>query len=83
MGEVGVTIRITPEDVNNLEKLKNNLKEEFNVEDIKEEPLAFGLKNLKILVIISDSSGGTDKLENQISNLSGVKDLEIEDVSLI
>lgn len=83
MGEVGVTMRITPEDMNNLERLKKNLRNKFNVKDIKEEPLAFGLKSLKMLVVISDSSGGTDKLENQISDLSDVKNFKVEDVSLI
>lgn len=85
MGDVGIAIKVMPSSPEvNLEEISNKIKEKINVQDFKIEPLAFGLKALKILVVVPDKEGAnTDKIENMIKEIEGVETVEIENVSLI
>lgn len=83
MGKVGISIRIMPESPEiNLDKILEKIKSSFRVEDSKTTPLAFGLKSLDILILTEDS-GGTDKIEEFIRNINGVASVEVISVSLI
>ena len=44
------------------------------------EPVAFGLKSLKIIFVMNENKGSTDELENRISVLEGVNSVEVTDV---
>jgi len=46
----------------------------------EQEPLAFGLKALKIIFVMDESKGGTDALEENISKIDGVNSVEVTDV---
>jgi translation elongation factor 1B (aEF-1B) len=47
-----------------------------------EEPLAFGIKALKILVSMpEDYEGGTDALEEAVRSVQGVEDVQVEAVT--
>ncbi|MEB3765801.1 MAG: elongation factor 1-beta, partial [Desulfurococcales archaeon] len=46
-----------------------------------EEPIAFGLKALKIIIAIpEETEGGTEKLEEFLKQVEGVEEVEIETV---
>ena len=47
---------------------------------IEQEPIAFGLVALKIIFIMDESIGSTEKLEDNISDIEGVQSVEITDV---
>ncbi len=44
------------------------------------EPIGFGLKSLKILFVMDESIGSTDKLEEKIKQLKDVESVEAVDV---
>ncbi len=44
------------------------------------EPIAFGLKALKITFIMDEKKGGTETLEEQINTIEGVQSCEVIDV---
>jgi elongation factor 1-beta len=44
------------------------------------EPIGFGLKALKILFVMDESIGSTDKLEEKIKQLKDVESVETTDV---
>jgi len=85
MGDVGITIKVMPSSPEiDLEEVSNKIKNMLNVQDSRIEPLAFGLKALKILIIVPDKQGAnTDKIEEMIKEIDGVETAETQDVSLI
>ena len=83
MGDVAVALKIMPTSPEvDLEKIKDEISSKTKVQDSKIEPLAFGLKQLKILVVIPDQ-GGTDKLEAELKSIEGVESVEVENVTLL
>ncbi len=88
MGKVGITVKVLPKDINvDLERIKEeivNLKEKLGAEsiEIKEIPIAFGLKAL-IVGIIREESLGTSGIEEEISKIEGVGEVTIESATLL
>ena len=84
MGSVAVIMRVMPESPEvNLEDLKRALKEKLpGIQDIKEEPIGFGLKSIKFIAIVNDAGGETDRLEKTLSAIPGVERAEILEVTL-
>ena len=84
MGEVIALIRIMPADIDSFETLKQKAKAAVpEAKRWEEEPLAFGLKALNIVITAEDKGGGTDALENKIKGIPGVGDVEVVAVTLI
>ncbi len=46
----------------------------------EQEPVAFGLKALKLLFVSDEAKGSTEELENKIKALEGVNSVEVVDV---
>tara|TARA_Y100000310_G_C20339836_1_gene649257 strand:- start:186 stop:464 length:279 start_codon:yes stop_codon:yes gene_type:complete len=87
MAVVIVTLKIMPEspetDLNNLEtQAKAKIIDFSETKEIKteQEPVAFGLKALKITFVMDESKGSTDSLEENIKNIDGVNSAEAVDV---
>ena len=87
MANVVITLKIMPESPEtNLEDLEKQAKEKIaafsgETETKTEiEPIAFGLKALKILFVMDEAKGATDDLEKQISESTGVKSVEVIDI---
>ncbi len=88
MGEVAATIRIMPESIDtSLENLKTAVEKAIpdgmRLHASQEVPVAFGLKALVMSVILSDSEGGTQPLEDAIACVPGVENVQVEQVGLI
>ncbi len=87
MAEIIMTLKIMPESPEtDLEALEAGVKSkiteavgesQFKVET---EPIAFGLKAIKISFVIDESKGSQDELENDISEMEGVNSVEVVDV---
>ncbi|MEM2025116.1 MAG: elongation factor 1-beta [Desulfurococcaceae archaeon] len=83
MSKVAVILRVLPEDISvSLEQLvaelKKKLPSQYSLEAWDEEPIAFGLKALRLLVLIPESTeGGTEPLEELIGQLPGVSQVEV------
>lgn len=84
MGSVAVILRVMPESPEiNLEDLKKALKTKLpSIQEIKEEPIGFGLKALKILAVVNDAGGETDAVEKSLNEVAGVERAEIIEVTL-
>jgi len=86
MGEVFVIYRISPEspEVNleeKVEKVKEIIEKEFpkvRFKEYKVEPLAFGIKILKIAVFMPDEGGIVDSLAEKIKEIEGIGEVEME-----
>jgi elongation factor 1-beta len=84
MGSVAVIVRVMPESPEvNLEQLKKELKQKLpGIHEIREEPIGFGLKALKLVVVVNDSGGETDAIEKSLNEVAGVERAEIVEVTL-
>lgn len=86
MADVVITFKIMPEGLDvDLNKIIDSIKKAVkkfggDVGRVEEEPVAFGLKTLKIIFVIDENKGSTDKLEEEISKLRGVKSVNVVDV---
>ncbi|NIO44651.1 MAG: elongation factor 1-beta [Candidatus Aenigmarchaeota archaeon] len=82
MGDVAVSLKIMPESPDtDLEKIKEDISKKIEIKDSKIEPLAFGLKALKILIIIPDE--GMKNIENEIRSIDGISEVEIESSTVV
>ncbi len=86
MGEVLATFKVMPEGVDEFEKAKQGVLEalkDYRVEDVKEEPIAFGLKALLVAIRLPDKEGEVDKIEEILSKVEGVESVELVGATLI
>jgi len=82
MGDVAVTLKIMPESPDiDLEKIKGEISKKIEIKDSKVESIAFGLKALKVLVVIPDK--GVDELKEDLKNIDGISEVDVESVTLI
>ena len=86
MARVVMTLRIMPDDVevdldDLLEKIKNVIPEGTDLGATETQPVAFGLKALRMNLSREESMGGTDDIEDAISAVEGVSQVEVERVS--
>ncbi|MAG72178.1 MAG: elongation factor 1-beta [Acidobacteria bacterium] len=87
MAKVVVTIKIMPEspevDLGKVEdEAKSKIKDFSDSEEMKseQEPIAFGLKALKLTFVSDEEKGSTDSLEEQLKTIEGVNSVETIDV---
>jgi len=84
MARVAVVLKLYPESPEiDLEALKARIKERlpegYSIEGSDEEPIAFGLKALKLIVSMpEDVEGGTETLESLLMSIDGVGQVEVE-----
>ncbi len=88
MGKVLVQMRVLPEGTDiSLSKLQKQITKVLptgvTINKVVEEEVAYGLKCLKVTVIMPDAEGGTEPVETAISEIKGVNRVEVEIVSLI
>ncbi len=88
MGKVAVSMRVMPtsEEVDTdalLKLIKNLVKGEYSLGNSQIEEVAFGLKAIRLIIIMDDKEGMMDRIENEIRKIDGVSEVEVEEVSLI
>ena len=74
MGDVAVTLRILPEDSDvDIKSVEENVRGTIggicNLASVETVEIAFGLKALKIQIIIPDADGEIDKIEGKLSSI--------------
>src|SRR6266571_3454609 len=85
MGSVAVTFRIMPDDAEaDLERIKSRVRTSLagSLRDLREQPVAFGVKAILAIAVVSDS-GGTEPLEQTLAAIPGVGSVETVDVTLV
>jgi len=87
MAQVVITLKIMPKspeiDLNTIETdAKTKIIDFSQTQEIKteQEPIAFGLKAIKITFVMDESKGSTEILEEQIKTIPGVNSVETVDV---
>jgi len=88
MGQVNITFEIMPEGLEiNLDDLKVKVESKIgdisNIEQTEIKPIAFGLKALMMNVLVDDSEGIMDKLEEMIGGVEGVQNAKVVTMTLI
>ncbi|WP_319378913.1 elongation factor 1-beta [uncultured Methanocorpusculum sp.] len=83
MGEVVVILKIMLESPDvDLEKLQADIRAKVSgIEDMKVEPIGFGLSAIKIAMITEDDEGAGDKIEGLFSQIPGIDRTEIESLN--
>lgn len=83
MGKVAVILKLMPESAEiPVADLKNAvLATVQGIDDVKEEPIGFGLVALKVAAVIEDEEGATDALESKLAAVKGIASAEIIDVN--
>jgi len=83
MGLVAVTFKVMPENQDvDLNRVKTDIKSRLNVREIKEIPIAFGIKLLEVLLVFDDKEG-IGSVEEKLKNIEGVASVESGDVTLL
>jgi elongation factor 1-beta len=78
MGKVAAVLRILPASAEvNLKELEKEIRKRVTgIQDVATEPIAFGLKALKVAVVVGDDEGGTDMVEKALSEVPHVGQVE-------
>ena len=86
MASVIVTLKIMPSEPGvDLVKIENKAKELVSrfggdVGRVEIEPIAFGLKAVKLIFVMDEKIGSTEKLEEDIAALDYVESVVVEDI---
>ncbi|MCD6414947.1 MAG: elongation factor 1-beta [Candidatus Diapherotrites archaeon] len=83
MGEVIVMFKVMPSEVDQYDTMKQKVLDIVKAEKVEEDYVAFGLKALKITVVMPDSKGGTDELEQKLTAIPEVGSVQLEGVGRI
>ncbi|MCI4371763.1 MAG: elongation factor 1-beta [Thermoplasmata archaeon] len=86
MGSVAITFRIMPEDSDtDLRAIEARVRDilKASLRDLREQPVAFGLRAILAIALVPDSAGGSDQLEQSLAALPGVGSVETVDVTLV
>lgn len=88
MGDVAVVFKILPTDSDiDTEKLKNSVEGELKgvceINKIELQEIGFGLKAVRLEIIVPDEEGKIDAVESKLASVEGVGQVDTEDVTLI
>ncbi len=88
MGKVFVKLRVMPSDVDvDLNRVKDEIARikisDVEIKDMAIKPIAFGLKAIAVLAVMSDAEGVVDSFITEIGKIEGVESVEVEDMELL
>jgi len=83
---VSVRIRITPADIDTdfstIEKELSEISKSYGkLHSAEIKPIAFGLNCLEANILLDDSKGGIDEIEEKLRKLDQVSQVDVLDVS--
>ena len=87
MAKVNILIKLFPEDPSKgFEQTLKEIKEKSKVlgyefKDSKEEYVAFGIKNLYVLISVDEEQSSLEQIEKEFSSLNNVSSIEFVRVS--
>ncbi len=81
--DVAVQIKIYVDEPSKSASVKGAIEKLAKVQKFWEEDVGFGIKALKALLLMCDSDGGMDTLEEKLQTIEGVSQVEIESISRV
>jgi len=81
MGDVAVTAKIYAEDPSKIEEIKAEVAKIGKLHSATIEEVGFGIKALKVIIIVPDSAGGD--MEEKLGAIKGVSQVQVEQVTLV
>ena len=81
MGKVGVLFKIYAEEGKE-EEVEKNIASELKPNGIQLDDIGFGIRVIKALFIHEDSEG-SGSIEEKLRKISGVREVEVEEETLI
>ncbi|MEM1928275.1 MAG: elongation factor 1-beta [Acidilobaceae archaeon] len=84
MARIAVGIRVFPSDVSLdldvlLKRIEDSLPPGYSIASYMEIPIAFGYRVLRLVLLMPENvEGGTDQIEEVLSRVDGVDQVEVE-----
>ncbi len=76
MGKVRVIARVTPDEPDNFEKMKEGI-EALKPETYEIEDIGFGVKAIKLVKVVPEEDGAMPKFEEDLENVPHTGNTEI------
>lgn len=88
MGNLMIIFKVYPEEPGQEKGIEERIRkitvEQTRFQDLKIEPIAFGLNLIKAAFIMPDKIGGLqEKIEHELKGIQNVKEVEVEAVTLL
>jgi elongation factor 1-beta len=80
---VAAQLKIYLDDPSQMGRVKTDIGKIAKVDKFWEEDVGFGIKVLKVNILMNDSQGGMDELEGKIKNIENVSEVEVETVTRV
>jgi len=81
MANVVMVLNVNVSDQENISRISKEIKKKLNVSDLKEEDIGFGIKRLKIAVMLNDEEGSN--IEDILLSIDGISSVETESVTRV
>lgn len=78
MAQVAAVVKIFPQDAEKVEELRQRVESELRPSRIEIEDIGFGVKALRVTLILSDEEGGD--VEERVRRIPGVSEVSVESV---
>ncbi len=82
MGKVATIFKVYAEDNVDAQSLSRDMATAFKPTSMQMEEIGFGIKVIKIMFVHDDSEGSTE-YEKKLKEFPGVKEVEVEEESLL
>jgi translation elongation factor aEF-1 beta len=76
-------LKVYVEDPSAMDTVKAEIEKLCKVQAFNEEDVGFGIKALKVNLLMADSEGGMDQLEDKIKGIEKVSQVEVESVGRV
>ncbi len=80
---VAAQLKIYIDDPKNYDNVKSNVAKIAKVQKSWEEDIGFGIKILKVNLLMSDSEGEMDSVEKKIREVEHVSEVEVETITRV
>ncbi|MBI2079689.1 hypothetical protein HYT84_02910 [Candidatus Micrarchaeota archaeon] len=83
MYDVVAILKIYLESADKSDSVKTAIGKIAKIQQITEQDIGFGIRVLNAHILLDDSQGGVDALEEKIKEIEGVSQVQVEEVSRI
>ncbi|MEM4358926.1 MAG: hypothetical protein QXT45_00135 [Candidatus Bilamarchaeaceae archaeon] len=80
---VAAQLKIYVDDPKKIEAVKSSIERLAKINKAWEEEVAFGIKVLKVILLLNDAAGGMSELEEKVKRIPHVSEIEVEEVTRI